>query len=290
MAAIAAVGMFDGVHCGHRTILDTLVHTAAATGSSPIVFTFAIHPLETLKRMPVPLITGIEQKIELLSAGRDICVEILDFTKDDFAASAADFMTRIKTLYGVEAIVMGYNNHIGSDRRDGAWIEANLHIPVTVVPPFCSEGTTPSSSAIRKAIAEADIEQAQRMLGHKLSIRGKVVAGNRVGHTIGFPTANIELLEPRQILPPDGAYAVDVHIGRDIMRGMANIGTRPTLDDGRGRTIEVNIFDFDGDIYGRTLDIDFLTFMRPEYKFDSLEALKLQLDRDRIQAKSYLIK
>lgn len=164
---------------------------------------------------------------------------------------------------------MGYSNHIGSDRRDAGWIKTNTSFGVTLVEAIASGNSTPASSLIRAEIEAGDIQSAITLLGHSFTVRGTVVRGNQIGRTIGFPTANISPLEPSQLLPPDGAYAVDIHIDGTTMRGMANTGHRPTLNDGRDKTLEVNIFDFDSDIYGQTIDISFLRRLRPETAFSS---------------------
>ena len=182
---------------------------------------------------------------------------------------------------------MGYDNRIGSDHLDARSLVGDLGAEVYTVGRVTAGDYQPSSSAIRNAVIAGDIAAVRAMLGHEYTVRGKVVEGNRVGRTIGFPTANIELSDPRQLLPPDGAYVVDVHLDGSTLRGMANTGMRPTLDDGRGKTLEVNIFDYDGDLYGRTLDIDILDRLRPEKAFPTLAALKAQLAHDRAAARAW---
>lgn len=283
MAAIAAIGMFDGVHLGHRAILEALSRLAAETGRQALAFTFAIHPQSTITGSGPRLITSLQQKLELIA--EMVKPVVLDFTKADFALTAKDFLSRLQADYGVDALVMGYNNHIGSDRRDAAWLRANSAVEVSVVESVDICGITPGSSRIRSEIAAGNLDIAHMLLGRTVALRGTVVSGNRIGRTIGFPTANISPDEPTQILPPDGAYAVDVQLPGGIKRGMANVGTRPTLADGRGRTLEVNIFDFDGELYGQALDITFLRYLRPEMTFPSLEALEARLLLDQAQAR-----
>lgn len=289
MAAIAAVGMFDGVHRGHRAILDTLAARAEATGRKPLAFTFARHPVEILTGRPASLITSLSQRTAHIAAA-GVEPVVLDYTRADFALTADRFLGGLREKYGVDAIVMGFNNHIGSDRRDAGWIAANLPIEVSEVQAFACGGLTPSSSEIRRSISAADFAAARTMLGHHFAVRGKVVDGNRIGRTIGFPTANVEPEEQNQLLPPDGAYVVDIDIDGATYRGMANIGTRPTLSDGRGRTVEVNIFDFDDDIYGRTIDVDILAPLRPEQAFADLAALTDRLAIDRTIASNFVLK
>lgn len=287
MKSIAAIGMFDGVHLGHRAILSALVEKGAETNRRPIVFTFDTHPRETLTGEAMPLITPPDLKRELIEEAFGLPVNVMNFSKADFAMPAATFLQRLRELYGVEALVMGYDNRIGSDHLDGRSLVGDLGAEVYTVGRVTAGDYQPSSSAIRNAVSAGDIAAVRAMLGHEYTVRGKVVEGNRVGRTIGFPTANIELSDPRQLLPPDGAYVVDVHLDGSTLRGMANTGMRPTLDDGRGKTLEVNIFDYDGDLYGRTLDIDILDCLRPEKAFPTLAALKAQLAHDRAAARAW---
>lgn len=275
--------MFDGVHLGHRAILDALATHAAASGREALAFTFAVHPRETITGEPVRLINTPEQKLELIAPfARAV---LLDFSKADFTLTANEFLTRLQADYGVEALVMGYNNSIGSDRRDAAWLRMHSPIEIIEVERFGESTETPSSSAIRRFIEQGDVESARALLGHDLTVRGRVGTGRQIGRKLGFPTANIEPTEARQMLPADGVYAVDVHVGGEVKRGMANIGTRPTLSDGRGRTFEVNIFDYEGDLYGQALGITFLRFLRPEMTLPSLEALEARLLLDKAQAR-----
>ncbi len=288
MAAVAAVGMLDGVHRGHRAILDTLAARAKATGRRPLAFTFSRHPTEIISGRPAQLITSLSQRTALMSAA-GVEPVVLDYSRADFALTAEQFLGGLREKYGVDAIVMGFNNHIGADRRDAGWIADNLPVDVSLVQAVDCQGLTPSSSEIRRAVSAADFACARTMLGHHFTVRGRVVEGNKIGRTIGFPTANIDVEEDNQLLPPDGSYIVDVHIGERLYRGMANIGTRPTIADGRGRTIEVNIFDFNEEIYGCTIDIDFLAPLRPEQTFPDLAALTARLALDRTLARNFVL-
>lgn len=282
--AVAAVGMFDGVHLGHRAILEALALNARLSGRRPLALTFATHPAETLGRGQVQLITPAGQKSELINR-LGVSPVLLPFTKADFGHSASRFIADMARQYGVTGLVMGFNNHIGSDRLTATDLIAGGY-DIECVAPVSVDGIQPNSTDIRRAIDSADIATAEILLGHRFTVAGEVVRGRQIGRSIGFPTANVAI-DQHQLLPPDGAYIVDVNIGADTCRGMANIGTRPTLDDHRGRTLEVNIFDFDGDLYGRHIAVDFLALLRPEQKFPTLAALTAQLALDREEAKRY---
>lgn len=279
---IAAVGMFDGVHLGHAHLLRTLADEGRRMGLRPLALTFSRHPLEIIAPAKAPaLLTSSPQRCELIRACGIADVRVLDFSATDFALSAADFVRRLHREQSVDALLMGFNNRIGSDRRNAVDICAD--IPVLGATPY--GGMPVSSSDVRRAIADADFAAASRMLGHSFTVRGTVVAGRRLGRTIGFPTANIATDEPRQLLPPDGVYAVDARFDGTAVRGMANIGTRPTVG-GHHRTFEVHLIGFDGDLYGKKLDIDFIVRLRDERHFANLDELAAQLQQDRLSALS----
>ena len=288
--SIAAVGTFDGCHRGHQAIFSALVAEGRSRGLRPLVFSFSRHPLALLapSRMPSALTDTTLRREQILACPGVADVVFLDFTADDFRASARAFAERLRCDYGVEALVMG--------RADAAAIASAGIMPVAAtVPPVMVAGAPAASSRVREAVADGRLDLAADLLGRPFTVRGHVVHGAAVGATIGFPTANILPLDPTQLLPPPGVYAVDVTLpagactgGRDssrpygavVHRGMANIGLRPTLADGRGLVLEVHIIDFQGDLYGRTIDIAFLRRLRDERPFPSLAALRHQLTLD----------
>lgn len=278
---IAATGMFDGVHLGHRHLLRALAAEAEKRGLTPLALTFAEHPLATLRPGCAPaILTSQSLKKELIGkAGIDGCV-IMPFGKEDFALTAAQFTEKIRNDYGVDVLLMGFNNHIGSDRRTAAELAA-AGLPVVCADEY--PGLSVSSSQIREAVGKADFTKVQALSGHRFTVRGTVGGGQHIGRTIGFPTANITPEDTHQLLPPDGVYAVDVHLAAATFRGMANIGMRPTVA-GTKRTFEVNIIGFSGDIYGERADIDFISRLRDERRFESLDALAAQLAADRAAA------
>ena len=285
--AVATVGFFDGVHLGHREVIRTLVSAARERGEEAIVFSFWPHPRTVLQQdaRELRLLSSLDEKREmLLGLGVDR-VEVLPFSRKFAALSAHDFVSMLRDDYGVTRLVMGYDNRIGCDHLTASAISVPS-VLVEVVSGLCIAQEQPiSSTIIREALAEGDIELANGMLGYSYGLRGVVVAGNRMGRTIGFPTANMKLYEPLKLLPGGGVYSVEVEVIGGKYKGMCNIGTRPTVG-GTVRTIETNIFDFDEDIYGLPLNLQFVKRLRSEVRFPSLEALKLQLEKDREAAKS----
>lgn len=282
----ATVGMFDGVHRGHCIILDTLTSYCTNHGLQPVVYTFGTHPIAELApgRQPERISTNSDREALLLAGGAK-SVRVLDF-KDIRSLSAAEFLVKLRQE-NCHALIMGFNNHIGSDRLNATQANSLGIIPV-VEAPTLPELKHVSSSAIRSALTRGDVDETRNMLGRSYSITGKVGSGRQIGRTIGFPTANIEL--PDQLLPADGVYAVDVKIEshNGLHRGMANIGLRPTVG-GNQRWLEVNIFDYDGNLYGSALTVNFLRRLRPEQRFDSLEDLRNALAADRVAAKSVTV-
>lgn len=275
---VATVGMFDGVHLGHRAILEALGARAKAAGGRAEVLTFSHHPLATLRPEATPkrIVTNARRRRLLEQAGADAVREI-DFG-DIRRLTAAEFLRKLQGE-GFGELVMGFNNHIGSDRLTSGQANALGIIPVVTVP--CLEHPEGvSSSAIREALSRGDVAAAARMLGRPYEVEGRVVPGKHLGRTIGFPTANIA--DVGTMLPADGVYAVDVSVGdMPARRGMANIGTRPTFNDGSHRTLEVNIFDFNDIIYGMEADIAFLARLRDERRFGSADELRRALEADR---------
>lgn len=279
---MAAVGMFDGVHRGHAFLLRTLAYEAVRAGMRPLAITFARHPQAILRPERAPgLLGGVEQRCKYIKDTFCIDTAVLNLDADGLKMTASEFLEILNRDYGVKALLMGYDNHIGSDRRTAVDL-AGAVIPVLSAPP-CPEIAV-SSSAIRDAISRGEIKKANNLLGHNFTVAGSVVGGHRLGRKIGFPTANIDPSEPAQLLPADGVYAVDVLLDGHRMRGMANIGKRPTVG-GEERTFEVHILDFYGDLYGRKPEVQIIARLRDERRFDSLDALSAQLSADRDAAR-----
>ena len=287
---IATTGFFDGVHLGHRLVIERLVSLAHARGDESLVVTFWPHPRAVLQdgARELRLLNSLEEKKGLLrNLGVDR-VEVLDFTRSFAALTAEQYLREIlRDRFGVTTLLMGYDNRLGSDRltaaslkpiADGMGMELIELSPLSFRPSEASGEI--SSTQIRAALEEGDIAHASEMLGYGYALKGVVVAGNRLGRTIGFPTANMKLYEPLKLVPGRGVYVVEAEVLGKKYRGMTNIGLRPTVG-GSFTTIETHILDFDEDIYGLPLRITFLRRLRDEVHFPSLEALKRQLEKDR---------
>ena len=289
--AVVTTGFFDGVHLGHRHVLETLVSSARERGEEALVVTFWPHPRAVLQQdaRDFRLLTSLEEKKALLLACGVDRVEVIPFTRDFAALPAAQYLDLLREKYGATLVVMGYDNRIGSDHKTAAELPGvvvvdEMGLPGSHVPVISSEvekSVSLSSTQIRKALEEGDVTGAAAMLGRSYGLTGVVVAGNRLGRTIGFPTANMQLYEPLKLVPANGVYVVEVDVLGQKYRGMTNIGTRPTVG-GTTRTIETHILDFDQDIYGLPLDIRFLRRIRSEIRFPSLDALRAQLERDAV--------
>ena len=291
--AVVTTGFFDGVHLGHRHVLETVVSSARERGEEAVVVTFWPHPRTVLQQdaRDFRILSSLEEKKALLVAAGIDRVEVIPFTRRFAAMKADEYISLLQSRYGASLVVMGYDNRIGSDKRTAQEICAISPVPVVTVSPVISseaeggvEKSPISSTRIRKALAEGDVEAANAMLGYSYGLYGVVVAGNRMGRTIGFPTANMQLYEPLKLVPGDGVYAVDVEVTGNVFKGMCNIGTRPTVG-GTSRTIETHILDFSEDIYGLPLRLRFLRRIRDERKFPSLDALRQQLELDALNCK-----
>ena len=284
---VVATGFFDGVHVGHRLVIEQLVKAAAARGDESMVITFWPHPRNVLQKeaRSLRLLTTLAEKKQMLHQLGVDRVEVLSFTKDFSAMTMEQYLRHIMEEYGAKAILLGYDNRIGCDAADSDQVARTAEmlglevIRTDMVP--SQEGFAVSSTKIREKLEAGDVTGAAQMLGYDYSLHGVVVAGNRLGRAIGFPTANMQLYEPLKLVPGNGVYFVKVDVLGRSLYGMCNIGCRPTVGSGNARTIETNIFGFDEDIYGLDMDVTFVARIREERKFDSMEELKTQLEQDR---------
>lgn len=283
--AVVALGMFDGVHFGHRALMTRLLDEAKLMRVSPVVHTFSNHPLEVLGGN-VRLLSSIRERNQMLFALGAERVESVPFTRETAAMSAEAFIDLIAGKYDIRALVVGYNYTCGA-RGAGTpetlrQIGAKRGFSVHVVEPVLYEGEPVSSSRIREAVERGDMELAQALLKRRYTLSGKVVQNKRIGRRIGFPTANINA-DPKRAIPADGVYAAFAFVGGAVYRAATNVGCNPTVH-GTHLTIETHMIDFDNDIYGEMLTISFRKRLRGELIFDSLEALKAQIRIDVEQA------
>lgn len=302
----ATIGFFDGVHRGHQFLLDSLKQVAAENDLDTMVITFTRHPRQVIDPQWIPqLITSSEEKKRLLlEAGIDH-VMMLDFDMQLASLSAREFMLRMKEEMGVELLLTGYDNRFGHDRRetfnDYVRYGKEIGIDVRCATPFSLDSTRISSSLVRRFISEGDVRRVTECLGRYYSINGIVVHGYQIGRQLGYPTANIYPDETFRIIPSPGVYAVRfcINDGKPLLYvdersemeagfpAMLNIGTRPTFD-GHQQTIEAHLFDFNGNLYDRSVTVFFIERLRSEQNFDSPEQLMLQMAEDEQKARSIL--
>lgn len=284
---VATIGTFDGVHRGHQYVVEQVVSLARQRGLEAMVVTFSNHPLQVLREGFVPqLLSLTEEKVERLERTDIDRIALLEFTPELARMSAREFMQRVLVeQLGVQVLLIGYDNHFGHDRKGFEdCVGYGKELGMEVVACDClTAGGDISSTAVRSALQEGDIERANGMLGYEYSLQGKVVAGFQNGRKLGYPTANL-LIDAEKLIPENGVYLVRSDRGY----GMLNIGTRPTLHNGRQQSIEVHLFDFEGDLYGQTLCVHLLRHLRKEREFDSLSALEAQLKQDEEECRRVL--
>lgn len=286
---IATIGMFDGVHLGHATLLDFLKEQARQRGLESAVVTFAQHPQAVLHpEAGIKMIMTVDDKLKLIARHGIDCTVLLDFTRELSLLDSSRFIELLRDRYGVAALVAGYDHHFGHNKQEtfADYVRHGRELGVDIVkaPEYLGTYAPVSSSIIRKLIASGKVDDAMHCMGHPYSLAGKVVHGFHNGSGIGFPTANVGELDPTLILPHRGAYAVMVDVAGKHLKGMVNVGVRPTMHNGHRLSIEVNIFDFDDDIYGMPIKLEFIKFLRLEFKLGSIEELRAQLTRDRAQS------
>ncbi|MFT6850931.1 MAG: riboflavin kinase/FMN adenylyltransferase [Sphingobacteriales bacterium] len=294
--AVVTNGTFDGVHIGHRKILSRIVEIAKEIDGETVLTTYSPHPRLILfpEHNDLRLINTLEEKIELISSlGIDHLV-IIPFTKAFSRLTSEHFVEEILVnKIGTKKLVIGYDHHFGKN-REGSFENLKAVAPihgfeVEEIPKQDIDDVGVSSTKIRAALFEGDMTTANSYLGYDFLISGKVAHGDKIGRTIGFPTANIEVGDKTKIIPANGVYAVSVKVLNENYNAMMYIGQRPTLN-GQKISIEVNIFDFDGDIYGEYISVNVLKRTREDEKFPSLESLKLALQNDERQVKNFFNK
>lgn len=285
---VATIGFFDGVHRGHRFLINSVTEEAERTGMASMAITFDRHPRLVTGNgyRPQALNTPYEKQLLLGTTGLDICA-VLPFTPDLAAMPARDFMKKVLGgRLNVKTLITGYDNRFGHNRAEGfddyVRYGAETGMEVRRADAFVLNGVNVSSSVVRAFLSEGEVEMAAYSLGYRYKIAGHVVNGMSQGHKMGFPTANIDIDADGKMIPANGVYAVLVRVEgtTGTFAGMMNIGTRPTFGGG-DVSLEVNILDFSGDIYGRKIEVEFVKRIRAERKFASIERLCGQLEEDR---------
>lgn len=287
--AVITIGTFDGVHKGHQQIIDQLLKEAAAIGGTAVLITFFPHPKQVIStgKNPLYIINTPEEKYALLHSHGIEHIVVVPFDKNFAEQPAQSYIEHfLVEKFHPHTIIIGYDHRFGYNREGDYHLleaEAAKHgYLVKEIPEHVLQDVIISSTKIREALLNGDIDTAAGYLGYRYFFSGKVVQGNQLGRTIGYPTANLQIENEQKLVPANGVYAVEVTIeGRkELYKGMMNIGVRPTVD-GTKRVTEVNIFDFDEMIYGSTLTITLHKHLRSEVKFNGLDALKAQLAKDR---------
>lgn len=292
-ATVIALGTFDGLHLGHTDVINTAKDYAERNGLKLAVFTFSNHPLALIRPDLVPVrIISAEEKIKLLeSFGVDYLINI-PFTEDFAALSPDEFLERL-AYFNYRCLVVGENftyGFLGSGKTETLERSGRKNgFDVIVRPLVKMNGNVVSSTGIRNLIQAGHIEYANRMLGRAYAITGKIVHGEQRGRKLGFPTANIELLHGEMAVPAPGVYAVTASIEGSIYEGMGNIGNNPTFNDVEHARLEVNLFNCSGDLYGKTMSVQFHKYIRAEKKFSGVEELCRQIEEDKKAIKTYFL-
>jgi riboflavin kinase/FMN adenylyltransferase len=286
---VVTMGIFDGVHRGHKSLLDKLVSRAGRVNGDSVVITFSPHPRLVLEKdhLNLSFLTTMEEKMVLLDKyGIDHLI-IIEFSKQFSRMSACDFVEKVLVeKIGVKHLLLGYDHHFGR-KGEGNYntikqCSASFDFTVEQVQGFHTEEGEISSSAIRDALLNGRLDEANSWLGYSYNLRGRVVEGRQIGRSLGFPTANIKPDDQYKLIPGNGVYAVEVRLDQSIYPGMLSIGSNPTVNnDGRARTIEVHIINFNRDVYGSTITVIFRKRLRDEIKFDNTQKLAEQMAIDK---------
>ena len=287
---IATTGFFDGVHKGHRKVIDTLCRTAKERGAESAVVTFWPHPRNVLRQdaRELRLLSSLEEKKELLYECGVDRVEVVDFTRSLSRMSCEQFIREyLMERLGASTLIVGYDHHLGNPEfdTDVTAVAHSLGLETIKEVSVSDRYNTISSTYIRNLVSTGGIERANILLGYDYRLSGVVVSGNGIGRTLGFPTANMQLYEPLKVIPEQGVYAVKVQVEGGSYYGVCNIGFRPTVCNDRALVIETHILDFNEEIYGLDIKCDFCTKLRNEQKFASREILKEQLSHDIAQTR-----
>ncbi len=288
--AVITTGSFDGVHVGHEKIISQLISEADRIGGTPVLITFYPHPKQIvqIKDKPIFVLNTPEEKYGLLQKMGIENIVVVPFDKEFSQLTAREYIEDFLVKnFNPSLIVVGYDHRFGNNREGNFDLlkekGTKNNYEVIEIPEHILKDITISSTKIRNSLVTGDIHTAALYLGYQYFFTGKVIEGNKLGRTIGYPTANLLIENENKLIPADGVYAVDIILNDSILKGMMNIGMRPTVD-GKKRTIEVNIFNFNEDIYGEYLKITIKNHLRNEVKFNGLDELKAQLAKDKEMA------
>jgi riboflavin kinase/FMN adenylyltransferase len=295
--AVITIGTFDGVHLGHRQIIKQMKAEAARIDGETVIITFHPHPRKIISSVPgdVKLLNTLNEKIALLDAAGIDHLVVVPFDHVFANQTAEQYVTDFLYKYfKPHTVIIGYDHRFGKGREGNYELMdaygKQLGFEVKEISEQLMNEIVISSTRIRRSLMENDIETANGFLGYPYFFEGVVIEGNKLGRTIGYPTANLHISSEEKLIPGNGVYAVEVKSQKSevkSLQGMMNIGVRPTVD-GKKRVIEVNIFDFDEDIYGQTLQVHLHHYLRGEVKFNGLEELKEQLQKDKLAVIDYL--
>lgn len=296
--AIVTIGTFDGIHTGHRQILQQLKDEAAKQGGETVIITFNPHPRRIVRgqAQAVLLLNTLGEKIQLLNEQGIDHLVVVPFTEAFASQPAKEYVENfLVRLFHPHTIIIGYDHHFGYGRKGNFQLleamKSSFNYRVKEIPEHVLQQSTISSTKIREALLAGNIATANAFLGYPYFFEGQIIEGNKLGRTIGYPTANLKILDAEKLIPGNGVYAVEAVVkntdgNSQPIKGMMNIGIRPTIN-GTQRTIEVNLFDFDADIYENTLQVFVKAKLRDEKKFNGLEELKEQLAKDKEASSAY---
>ncbi|MFZ1527258.1 MAG: bifunctional riboflavin kinase/FAD synthetase [Ferruginibacter sp.] len=288
--AVVTIGTFDGVHLGHVKIIQQLLAEARAIGGTAVLITFFPHPKQVVRsnKNRLYMLSTQEEKYQLLQKQGLEHIVVVPFDEAFAEQSAEQYIKDfLVSKFHPHTIIIGYDHRFGKGRQGNFSLleneAANYSYRVKEIPEHVLENVIISSTKVRDALLDGDIKTAADYLGYHYAFSGTVIPGNKLGRTIGYPTANISINDENKLVPGNAVYAVDVELRKKLYKGMMNIGNRPTVN-GKARVIEVNIFDLDEDIYGETLRITLKKQLRSEQKFNGIDALKVQLAKDKISS------
>jgi riboflavin kinase/FMN adenylyltransferase len=294
LPSVATIGFFDGVHRGHRFLINQVKEVAAQDGLCSSLITFPVHPRQVMQSTYRPqLLSSPQEKLELLETTEvDYCI-LLPFTHELSLLSAKEFMRMLRDQFNIRTLVIGYDHRFGHNRSEGfedyCRYGEELDIYIVRARAYKDREDKISSSVIRQLLKEGNVSRAAQFLGYNYYLDGTVVDGYKVGRKIGFPTANLKVDCPDKLIPSEGVYAVYVYVEGRKWAGMLNIGHRPTINNGTDLSIEVNILNFSDNIYHKEMRMEFVKYLRPEEKYDTVEALIAQMHKDREEAAQILL-